>query len=59
MENSKSIFDNMTTDEFDELLDKFGFEYTKVKKGEGGLLYKGKVYKTYKEYEEQYRKDNS
>jgi hypothetical protein len=33
-----SIFENMTDDEFEQTLKECGFKYTKVNKGEGGLV---------------------
>lgn len=34
----KSIFDNMTDKEFEDILKEAGFKYEKVKKGKGGLF---------------------
>ncbi len=53
-----SIFNNLTDEEFEQLLDEFEFSYKKVGKGEGGLLYKGTVYKSYEEFDKEYKKDN-
>lgn len=41
-ERYKSIFDNLTDEEFEDILDECGFRYEKVKKGEGGLFIDGK-----------------
>lgn len=57
LKNSEELFSNMTDEEFEKLLDDMGINYTKVKPGEGGIIYKGKLYKTYKEYDEAVRED--
>ena len=41
MKIAENYFENLSTEEFEQLLDKFGFEYTVAKKGKGGLLHKG------------------
>lgn len=33
----KSIFDNLTDEEFEDILKEYGFKYRKVDKGKGGL----------------------
>ena len=38
----KSIFDNITDEEFEEMLQAHGIEYEKVEKGQGGLFIGGK-----------------
>lgn len=58
LENFIEFLESLTDEEFEEFLNEYGFKYTKKEKGQGGLLYKGKVYKTYKEYLEEYNKDN-
>lgn len=57
LENPKEFFENMTDKEFESLLDDMGFNYTKVEPGEGGITYKGKLYKTYEEYDKATRKE--
>lgn len=58
LENPKEFLESLTDEEFEEFLNEYGFKYTKKEKGQGGLLYKGKVYNTYKEYLEEYNIDN-
>jgi len=38
----KSIFDNITDEEFENILKECGFKYEKVEKGKGGLFIDGK-----------------
>ena len=42
MSRLESIFDNMTDEEFEEILDECGFKYEKVEKGQGGLFIGGR-----------------
>lgn len=53
----KSIFDNMSDEEFEDLLNEFGFNFEKVEKGQGGIIYKGQKYSTYEEYEKALNKE--
>lgn len=46
----KSIFKNMSDEEFEDLLNEFGFNFEKVEKGQGGIVYKGIKYTTYEDY---------
>lgn len=57
LKNSEKFFNDMTNEEFENLLDQMGVNYTKVKPGEGGIIFKGKLYKTYKDFEDAYNKD--
>lgn len=57
LENPKEFFENMTDQEFECLLGEMGFNYTKVEPGEGGITYKGKLYKTYEEYDRATREE--
>lgn len=41
LDNTKSIFDNMTDEEFENILIENGFKYKKVEKGKGGLIING------------------
>ena len=59
LENSKEFFSSMTDEEFEAILKEFDFNYKKCKPGEGGIVYKGKVYKTYEAYEKAWLLDNS
>ncbi|MFC0903734.1 hypothetical protein ACFHWD_03400 [Clostridium sp. MT-14] len=45
LDDPQSYFDNLSDEDFEELLNKFGFKYTKVKPGEGGVFIKGKKLK--------------
>lgn len=56
--NIRSLFDNMTDEEFEKLLIKHGFKFEKANECEGGILYKGVLYKTYEEYEKVYKPNN-
>lgn len=38
----KSIFDNITDEEFENILKECGLQYKKVEKGNGGLFTEGK-----------------
>lgn len=59
LENSKEFFSNMTDKEFEDILKEFDFNFKKCKPGECGIVYKGKVYKTYEAYEKAWIKNNS
>lgn len=41
LNNPKSYFDNLSDEDFEELLNKFDFKYTKVKPGEGEVFING------------------
>lgn len=40
-ENCKSIFDNITDEDFEDILKECGFKYEKVENGKGGLFVSG------------------
>lgn len=42
LDNPKSIFDNMSDEEFENTLIENGFKYKKVERGNGGLIINGK-----------------
>lgn len=43
MNEDKSIFDNLTDEEFENILKECGFKYKKVDKGKGGLYINSNV----------------
>lgn len=45
MRDYESIFKNMSEDEFENMLIEMGFDFKKVNPGEGGIMYKGTLYK--------------
>lgn len=57
LENSKEFFNNMSDEEFEMLLDDMGFKHTKVGKGEGGVIYKGKLYQNIKDLDKAFEED--
>lgn len=56
MEDLKDFFDNMTDEEFDKLLIKNNIEFSKANKGEGGILYKGKLYRSIEDLDKAFDK---
>lgn len=46
---NKSIFENITNEEFEKMLKESGYEYKKVKEGEGGVYVNGKKINSFKE----------
>lgn len=58
MQDFKSIFDNMTEEEFDNMLIKNNIKFSKVNKGEGGILYKGKLYRNIEDLDKAFDEEN-
>lgn len=48
-----SIFANLTNEEFEQMLEDSGFNYIKVNSGDGGILYKGKLYKDINDFDKE------
>lgn len=56
MKDSKSIFKNMTDEEFNKLLTENNIEFSKANKGEGGILYKGHLYRNIEDLDKAFDK---
>ena len=52
LDNPEKFFESMSDKEFEDLLKDMGLNFTRVRPGEGGVLYKGRLYKTIKELDE-------
>lgn len=48
-----SVFKDITDEQFEQILKNSGFKYTKVNKGNGGILYKGVLYKDISEFDKE------
>lgn len=57
MKNYNSIFDDMTDKEFEDILIKSNFNFTRTDKGNGGVLYKEKVHKNIDELDKAFESD--
>lgn len=57
MQDYKSKFENINDEEFENLLKEININYTKVAPEKGGIIYEGKLYKSYEEYEKAVEKD--
>ncbi|MGU8836365.1 hypothetical protein ACSW8S_17340 (plasmid) [Clostridium perfringens] len=57
MKNCDSIFDDMTDKEFEDILIKSNFNFTRTDKGDGGVLYNGKVHKNIDELDKAFESD--